>query len=263
MAYDETTNPSHTIDPRSGFCQHTKTFHSLRPRVPLPPLSQPLSLTQYALSLLRSESSAPAPTTTVLIDAASGQQVSYSHFLAQIESLASSLAASSSLSRGHVAFILAPSSLHVPVLYFALLALGVTISPANPLGSHSEIAYQVQLSNPVIAFATSATSHKLPTLPLGTILLDSPEFLSMLQGNRPNSDQVHRVEVSQSDSAAILYSSGTTGRVKGVLLTHRNLIALIEGFYQLQRESHKKQTQMVNFELKIICVINYFFFLDE
>ena len=36
-----------------------------------------------------------------------------------------------------------------------------------------------------------------------------------------------RPEVSQSDLAAIMYSSGTTGSVKGVMLTHRNLIAMI------------------------------------
>lgn len=35
------------------------------------------------------------------------------------------------------------------------------------------------------------------------------------------------VAVKQSDTAAVLYSSGTTGRVKAVAVTHRNLIALI------------------------------------
>ena len=35
-----------------------------------------------------------------------------------------------------------------------------------------------------------------------------------------------RPEVSQSDLAAIIYPSGTTGSVKGVMLTHRNLIAM-------------------------------------
>nr|QTO31272.1 4-coumarate-CoA ligase [Ocimum kilimandscharicum] len=37
--------------------------------------------------------------------------------------------------------------------------------------------------------------------------------------------------VNQSDTAAVLYSSGTTGKVKAVVLTHRNLIAVTAGFY--------------------------------
>ncbi|CAB4280649.1 unnamed protein product [Prunus armeniaca] len=258
----EETNPSRCIDPKSGYCPQTKTFHTLRPPVPLPPLSQPLSITHFALSLL--QSSAAAPTTTVLIDAASGRHVSYENFIGQVHSLTLSLQSfAPALSKGHVAFILSPTSFHIPVLYFSLLALGVVVSPANPIGSESEIAYQVRLTRPAIAFATSATAHKLPKDELRTIiLLDSPEFLSML--NRVGSSDTRPdfgVKVSQTDLAVILFSSGTTGRVKGVLLTHRNFIGLLAGLHVLRREPDPTllEEQVVSlFTLPLFHVFGFF-----
>ncbi|XP_020107278.1 4-coumarate--CoA ligase-like 7 [Ananas comosus] len=176
------------VDPRSGFCAATRTFHSLRPTVPLPPPSLPLSFPSFAFSFLPSS---PLPSHPALIDAANGDAISYPELLSQIRSLAAALRSSGAVSKGDVAFILSPLPSH-PAL----------IDAAN---------------------GTSSTAHKLPSN-LPTILLDSPRFRSFLQISE-SYPTVEAVVIRQSDSAAILYSSGTTGRVKGVLLTHRNLIA--------------------------------------
>ena len=57
--------------------------------------------------------------------------------------------------------------------------------------------------------------------------LDAPELGantgSLLQPAFPFSDQVETVQSKPDDLAAILYTSGTTGRSKGAMLTHDNL----------------------------------------
>ncbi|CAN1267960.1 4-coumarate--CoA ligase-like 9 [Linum perenne] len=106
------------------------------------------------------------------------------------------------------------------------------------MSSPSELTHQIQLTQPKLAFATSQTASKLPShlLPLGTILIDSPQFQSLLTEPEVPGPQFQPPPVRQSDTAAILYSSGTTGKVKGVRLSHRSVIALTSGFYHNRRE---------------------------
>ncbi|KAK0597767.1 hypothetical protein LWI29_028447 [Acer saccharum] len=227
------------MDPYSGFCSQTRTYHSLRPKIlDLPPPSQPLSITEYVFSLLRRSSSSANSTisdSTFMINAATGHSLSYSDLLRQTNSLVISLKKHYSLSKGDVAFILSPHSLQIPILYFSLLSIGVIISPTNPDDSSSDITRQINLSKPVIVFTASRSSHKLINgasnlTTSRTVLIDSPEFLSLLTRYDDNKHDVinHRNDVvNQSDVAVFIYSSGTTGPKKGVQLTHRNLILRI------------------------------------
>ncbi|XP_015878932.3 4-coumarate--CoA ligase-like 9 isoform X1 [Ziziphus jujuba] len=228
-------NPQPAIDPRSGFNSETKIFHSLRPPIHLPPEHFAISAAAYALSLRRN---LPWPDSVALIDSSTGQHIYYSELTHRINTLAANLQTTIGLSKGDTAFILSPNSTTIPILYFSLLTLGVVISPANPLSTESEIMRLIGLCKPIVAFSTSAFAHKLSKLrpKIKIIIIDSHVFDTMTKSSKW---ELEPAEVRQSDLASIMYSSGTTGKVKGVMSTHRNLIAMIATYHAplIKRES--------------------------
>uniref|UniRef100_A0ACD6A2Q8 Uncharacterized protein n=1 Tax=Avena sativa TaxID=4498 RepID=A0ACD6A2Q8_AVESA len=229
-------------DARSGYCATTRSFRSLRPPLPLlPPPEVPLTFPAFALSLLPS----PLPAHPALLDAATGEAVSYPAFLSQARALVGALRSRAlPLGRGDVVFVLAPARLDVPVLYFALLAVGVVVAPANPALTAAEVARLVTLSSASVAFAVSTTAAKLPA-GLPVVLLDSPRFRSLLHSNDrsgetdPAAPLDAGAAVRQSETAAIQFSSGTTGRVKAAALPHRSFIAMVAGLHALHVRSGK------------------------
>ncbi|KAK7855656.1 4-coumarate--coa ligase-like 4 [Quercus suber] len=250
---DQAAKSHHLIDSKSGFNRETKTFHSLRPSIHLPPQHIPMSAAEYAFSLRLLNSPWQHLDSLAFINSSTGQRVSFSEFISKTQTLASYLQSVIGLSKGDTAFVLSQNLVQVPILCFSLLSLGVVISPANPLNTDSEISRLIQLCNPVIAFSTSSSAHKLSnitTLRFKTILLDSPEFDSMTMSSPPIQKLDH-VEVRQSDLAAIFYSSGTTGTVKGVMVSHRNLMANVAGSYA-NRTTERKSPAV------LLCTVPYF-----
>ncbi|PWA36070.1 AMP-dependent synthetase/ligase, AMP-binding enzyme C-terminal domain protein [Artemisia annua] len=170
---------------RKKSANKTKTYHSLRPPSPLPPLSTKTSITDYILSLSTSTSSA----TSSLIDSTTRHVIPHSTIPRLIHNLTNSLRHPPLCLRQHsVAYVISPNSSYLPILYLSLFAAGVTVSPANPVSSVKEVERMVKLCKACVVFATSDCVEKVVGAGFKGKLM---EF-----------------EVWQDDIAAILYSSG-------------------------------------------------------
>ncbi|KAJ0717707.1 putative AMP-dependent synthetase/ligase, AMP-binding enzyme domain, ANL domain-containing protein [Helianthus annuus] len=217
---------------QNGFCSKTLIFHSLRPSSFLPPQATHLSVTDFIFSLLNTTTT----TAGSLIDATTRHRIPYTDVKLFVRNLAAALRQPPvSLTKGNCAFIISHNSSYLPILFLSLFSIGVTVSPANPASSISEISRQIRICKPVVIFATVESVRKVSETGFNNriVVIESSEFESMMRVDRSNgsefSDVKIDVSVSQSDTAAILYSSGTTGNTKGVRLTHRNLISSVAG----------------------------------
>ena len=134
----------------------------------------PVSAAAFAL-FLRRNSQFP-DSSTAFIDSATGHRLSYGELLHRAKTLASNLATILKLTKGDTALVLSPNILQVPILCFALLSLGVVVSPANPLSTRSELTRFFNISNPSIVFTVTSVVEKTREFQVKTVLLDSPEF---------------------------------------------------------------------------------------
>ncbi len=117
-----------------------------------------------------------------------------------------------------VAFLLANG---VPFIdaFLACLKLGAIVVPVNVLYREREISHILGDAEPVAILTTPALAASLPT---GTEWWD----VAQLDGESVGLDATAvRAAIDGEAAALIVYTSGTTGRSKGAVLTHNNCMA--------------------------------------
>ncbi|TYI91521.1 hypothetical protein E1A91_D03G198300v1 [Gossypium mustelinum] len=183
---------------------------------------------------------------TALIDSSSGYSIPYSKLLPLIQSMASGLH-HLGVSQGDVVLLLLPNSSHFPIIFFSVLYLGAIVSAMNPLSSTFEIKKQVSDCSVRFAFTSLEKIDQLNNLGVHAIgVPQNIDFDSENIGFSPFHElnggrfgKAPRPVIRQQDTAVIMYSSGTTGVSKGVVLTHGNLIATVELFVKFEASQYE------------------------
>jgi acyl-CoA synthetase (AMP-forming)/AMP-acid ligase II len=196
-------------------------------RSPYPDVEIPdVSLFDHLFSDFGDRIDAPA-----LINGSTGASISFGELTGQVLAVAGALA-QRGIGKGDVVGIFAPNSPEWVVAFQGILRANATVTSANSLYTPSELVHQLRDSgakllvtiSPFLDRATAA----LAELGLGAdaiITLDPADGYTSIADLVALGAAAPAQEVGAHDVAVLPYSSGTTGLAKGVILTHRNLVA--------------------------------------
>ena len=171
-------------------------YRSPEPDIEIPDLAMP----EYVMGGAAARGDHPA-----IIDGATGVVTTYAEFAARVDAVAAALQARG-IGKGDVVALVGPNSAEWGIAYHGILRAGAAVTPMNPLLTQEEMGRQEENSG-------------------SKLLIDDP--VGFVTGVEPGATPKD-VEIDPEELAVLPYSSGTTGLMKGVMLTHRNLVANIE-----------------------------------
>lgn len=200
------------------------TIKSIYPDIEIPDVS----VYDFIFGSLTDEESARV----AVVDGPSGASLTYAALRQQVDAFAGALAARG-IGVGDVVALQAPNSPAFVTAFHGILRAGATATTVNALYTPEEIANQLTDSGAKLIITVSPL---LPAVAAGAaaagfepdqiIVMDGAEGYAsaadLLSSGHPAPD----ISFSPATHLAVLpYSSGTTGKPKGVMLTHRNLVA--------------------------------------
>lgn len=169
----------------------------------------------------------PQDLTQSFIETSDGKQYSYQDLI-HITSTIEFTMVNAGISKGDRIIFQVKKSPEAIFLYLACIKLGAISVPLNNAYTASELSYFLEDIEPSLVVCDPASPiikesllHALDKTSLLT--LDKHGEGSLFEHIENNSHSENVTDVDENDIACILYTSGTTGKPKGAMITHGNL----------------------------------------
>ncbi len=160
------------------------------------------------------------------LDLNDGTTWSYAYFVQRVAQLAHVLR-DAGVTPGDRIVVQAPKTADTIALYGAALQAGAVFLPLNTAYTQTEVQYFVQDATPSLVICDPSRLDDITLIAdgVGVMTLSSTGdgTLSLAADDKPTDFET--VARGPDDLAALLYTSGTTGRSKGAMLSHKNLLS--------------------------------------
>lgn len=179
--------------------------------------------------LRRAVSTSPRKTALIY----QGYKMAYREFGDRADRVSGALQRLCGVRKGDRVALLFSNTLEFCISYFAVTQIGAICLPLNYRLSREEMEYQLKdTESRVLIFEDIYRETVLPILThldkLEKVFITGLDIPAGLRGYQELEDGqepfYEEVPIDEEDLASIMYTSGTTGRPKGAMLCHRNLI---------------------------------------
>ena len=169
------------------------------------------------------------PDATYLIAPESGQTMSYGELQRASRRLASYLRERGAKPGDKIALLM-PNGYQTCRLFVGVMYSGYCVTPVNLLAQTAQLGYVIDHCDTQIVFVSPDQAERVSkaleqiTRPVEVIVVD-PDCVEFVDSPDVAESQPLLPDVAEDDDALLMYTSGTTGTPKGVVLTNRSVIA--------------------------------------
>jgi len=197
------------------------------------------------------------PEETAFVDG--DRKITYRQFRETVDRIAASLQKEWAIEKGDRVALLMGIGIPFALAYFGVIRLGAVVVPLNTRYTGEELSYEINDSGARIVIAESAFYGSLE--PFIDRLDKTPHIF--VQGGEPvlgtlsfdlmvsyKGGDFEAPDISEWDLLNIMYTSGTTGKPKGAMQTHRGIIGTAMMTHEFLNYQHGRD--------KILCVVPLF-----